>query len=68
MTSTNQAGSIRDRRKAAGLSQQRLAELAGCSLSAVYLLEKGFSPAHSAPREKVERVLACFDDRTPKRA
>ncbi len=38
-------GSIRDRRRTLGLSQQRLAEAAGCSLSMVRLLEAGYVPS-----------------------
>jgi Helix-turn-helix domain len=38
---------IRDTRRAAGLSQQRLATLANCSVASVALLESGFNPGRS---------------------
>ena len=50
-------GGLRDQRRAAGLSQQRLAELAGCSVSAVRLFERGYQPEPSAVRERVEAIL-----------
>lgn len=51
---TDPVGAIRDQRRAAGMSQQRLAELAHCSVSYVRLLERGFAPASS---DVLPRVL-----------
>ena len=48
---------VRARRLAAGVSQQDLAQRAGCSLSAVRLFESGYAPEHSATLARVERVL-----------
>jgi predicted transcriptional regulator len=49
--------SLRERRLAAGLSQQRLAELAGCSFHMITLFDNGYAPAHSRVRAKVLAVL-----------
>lgn len=64
MTSNHKRGSgaLRARREAAGLSQQRLAELAGCSIATIGLYEGGYSPARSTV---LERVLAVLDDERP---
>lgn len=56
------ASDLRQRRDAAGLSQQSLAQLAGCSLSMVRVLERGIGPAHSDVLARIESVLA---DHTP---
>ncbi len=49
---------LRDHRKAAGLSQQRLAELARCSISMVRLLEADYQPASlSAVLTRIGEVL-----------
>lgn len=55
-----QPGHIRARRIQEKLSQQRLAELAGCSLSMIRLLEAGYEPADSAVVPRIERVLDDF--------
>jgi transcriptional regulator with XRE-family HTH domain len=55
-------GGIRERRKRARLSQQALAERAGCSLSYVALLERGFVPDASDVLPRIEHVL---DDLEP---
>lgn len=55
-------GGIRARREAAGLSQQRLAELACCSIATIGLYEGGYSPARSTV---LERVLAVLDEERP---
>ncbi len=55
-------GGLRARREAAGLSQQRLAELAGCSIAAIGLYEGGYSPSRSTV---LERVLAVLDEERP---
>ena len=39
---------LRAARKAAGLSQQRVAELAGCSVSYVRVLEAGYRPENDS--------------------
>jgi DNA-binding transcriptional regulator YiaG len=45
-------------RRARGLSQQKLAALAGCSLSYVRYLESGYAPASGGPvRDRVLRAL-----------
>ena len=49
---------IRARRTSAGLSQQRLAQLADCSISTVRLVEKGWQPSE-AMLEKLEAALAA---------
>ena len=55
---TSLSGVIRSRRLAAEVSQQHLAELAGCSIATVGLLERGYEPQHS---EVVGRVLDTLD-------
>lgn len=55
-------GGLRARREAAGLSQQRLAELAGCSIATIGLYEGAYSPARSTV---LERVLAVLDEERP---
>ncbi len=55
------ASSIRDRRRARGITQQRLAELAGCSLSMVRVLESGLQPAVSPTLARVDAVLGAVD-------
>lgn len=50
---------IRARREAAGLSQQRLAEHAGISISMLRLLETGYEPNTSLA---AKRVLTALDD------
>lgn len=49
---------LRELRKAAGLSQQALAEQAKCSISAVALFERGYAPRRSATLDRVLAVLA----------
>ena len=51
------AVAIRDRRAALGISQQRLAELAGCSLSMVRLLDRGYAPEASAVLDRINSIL-----------
>jgi transcriptional regulator with XRE-family HTH domain len=61
--STNGKGAVggetelRSMRRAAGLSQQRVAELAGCSLQAVALYERGYQPETSAVLPRIRAVL-----------
>jgi transcriptional regulator with XRE-family HTH domain len=53
---------IRERRTNAGLSQQRLAELAACSISTVRLVENGWQPSDVM----LDRLLiALNDERAP---
>jgi transcriptional regulator with XRE-family HTH domain len=54
---TESGGSLRDRRKHIGLSQQTLADLAGCSISMVRLLERGYEPPLSATRARIVEIL-----------
>jgi transcriptional regulator with XRE-family HTH domain len=49
---------IRQRRKDAGLSQQRLAELAGCSIATVRLVENGWQ----ASSQMLGHILAALDE------
>jgi predicted transcriptional regulator len=49
--------SLRARREAAGVSQQRLAELAGCSFHMITLLDNGYAPTRSRVRPRVEAAL-----------
>lgn len=53
------ATDLRLRRDAAGLSQQKLAQLADCSIQMVRLLEQGLRPAQSDVLLRVEQVLAA---------
>ena len=55
-------GLIRRRRIAAGLSQQRVAEDAGCSLSYVRLIEAGMTPTRSAVLPRIEAALLAHED------
>jgi transcriptional regulator with XRE-family HTH domain len=49
---------LHELRKAAGLSQQALAERAKCSISTVALFERGYAPRRSATLKRVLAVLA----------
>lgn len=53
----DQAGDVRDKRLRLGLSQQEVAELAGCSIAMVRLLEQGWRPKESPTLERVVEVL-----------
>jgi transcriptional regulator with XRE-family HTH domain len=57
VNATDRRGGLHERRKAAGLSQQRLAELAGCSLTFVRVLEAGYAPVTSNVLPRIEAVL-----------
>jgi transcriptional regulator with XRE-family HTH domain len=59
---------LRARRLAAGLSQQRLAELAGVSFHMVTLLDNGYAPARSAVRTKVLTALEQLEGQEPAEA
>lgn len=67
---TAPSGCLRDRRHEAGLTQQQLAELGGCSLSYVRLLEGGFTPKRAS--NVLPRLLAALksthDERRPTEA
>lgn len=58
---------MRRERRARGLSQERLAQLAGCSTSMVRLLEAGYEPRSSGVLDRIAHVLetseAPADDR-----
>ncbi|MGI9183772.1 MAG: helix-turn-helix domain-containing protein [Solirubrobacteraceae bacterium] len=54
---TAQRGSIRADRRAACLSQERLAQLAGCSTAYIRLIEAGYEPMHSDVLPRVLEVL-----------
>jgi transcriptional regulator with XRE-family HTH domain len=53
---------IRAQRRAAGLSQQRLAELAECSVAMVRVLEGGYKPAES---RVLGRIADVFNEKRP---
>jgi transcriptional regulator with XRE-family HTH domain len=57
-------GDIRGARLAAGLSQQKLAGSADCSISMVRLVEAGYRPEPSAA---IERIVSVLNDETPAR-
>lgn len=59
---TNSGGSLRAARREAGLSRQRLAELAGCSIGYLTLLERGYAPITS---DVLPRVIAALNDVSP---
>ncbi len=48
---------LRELRRAAGFSQQRVAELAECSINMVGLFERGYAPASSQVLGRVTAVL-----------
>jgi transcriptional regulator with XRE-family HTH domain len=54
---TASIGYLREQRRAQGLSQQALAERAGCSVSYVRLLEAGYSPDVSAVLDRITAAL-----------
>ena len=54
---TAEGGGIRAARRDAGLSRQKLASLADCSVSYLQLLEGGFTPADSSVIPRIMRVL-----------
>ncbi|MGO8906627.1 MAG: helix-turn-helix domain-containing protein [Solirubrobacteraceae bacterium] len=56
MTSTT--GDIRERRMAAGLSRQKLAQYADCSISYVQMIEAGLRPSRSDVLPRLEAALS----------
>jgi transcriptional regulator with XRE-family HTH domain len=50
---------LKSRRLAAGMSQQRLAQLADCSVSIVGLLERGLTPKHSDVLARIDAALTA---------
>ena len=64
MSAKVSTGTLRDRRKHAGLTQQTLAELAGCSISMVRLMERGYDPPRSATRTRVVAILEALPGQT----
>lgn len=50
-------GVLRRLRRAAGLSQQQVATRAGCSIAAVALYERGYTPERSDVLPRIVRVL-----------
>jgi len=53
---------LRERRLALGLTQQRLAQLADCSLSSVELLDRGLTPRHrSDVASRIDAALAAAE-------
>lgn len=56
------AGSLRERRIAAGISQEALARLADCSTAYVRVLERGYTPeAETSPVYR--RLVAVLEER-----
>lgn len=55
----NQPGGplLRERRLAAGLSQEKLAQAAECSTAMVKLLERGYAPSESAVLGRIHGAL-----------
>ena len=62
---TQQGGSLRAARKAAGLSQQRVAELAGCSLTYVRVLESGYTPRDAGSKVFCRILNVLQKERSP---
>ena len=54
---------LKTARKAAGLSQQRVAELAGCSVSYVRVLEAGYRPENDS--DVLSRITGVLNDESP---
>lgn len=50
---------IRERRLAAGLSQEKLARSADCSISTIRLVEQGWTGASEAMLGRIARALKC---------
>jgi predicted transcriptional regulator len=67
-TLTESVSSLRERRLAAGISQQRLAELAGVSFHMVTLLDNGYAPARSRVRARVLAALEQLERQEPAEA
>jgi transcriptional regulator with XRE-family HTH domain len=55
-------GSLKDQRKALGITREALAHEVGCSVAMLGLLEAGYRPASS---EVLARVEAALNDHTP---
>jgi DNA-binding transcriptional regulator YiaG len=61
---TDRSGDLlRTARKAAGLSQQRVAELAGCSVSYVRVLESGYRPENDS--DVLVRIADVLNHESP---
>lgn len=61
MGSLAPAGALKERRKAAGLSQEEVAQLARCSLNTVRNYENGLAPKASAALSRIELALAHIE-------
>lgn len=61
LTDDNPHSAIRQARSAAGLSQEKLAQLAECSTAYVRVLERGYLPARPADAPAYTRVLAVLN-------
>lgn len=59
VNATAAPGGLREQRRAAGLSQQDLAQRAGCSISYVRVLEQGFAPDRS---DVLPRILNALNN------
>ena len=56
---------LRALRERAGVSRQRLAELAGCSFGAVTQFERGLRPSRSATLARIVGVLEILNEQRP---
>lgn len=54
-------GSIRAARRSADLTQEQLAERAGCSVNYIQLLERGYQPRYS---DVLPRLLGVLEEAT----
>ena len=61
-------GAIRSARKAAGLSQEQLAQRAGCSTAYVRVLEGGYAPDPDASPVYAQVLDVLNDERRPAEA
>jgi transcriptional regulator with XRE-family HTH domain len=60
--------SLRERRRAAGITLQAVAERAGVSYSMVQLLDRGYQPGRSEVRGKVLAALEQLEGHEPAEA
>jgi transcriptional regulator with XRE-family HTH domain len=57
-----QVGGLREARRTAGLSQERLARMAGCSAGYIRMLEHGFQPTDSAVLPRLFKALSTTNE------
>ena len=56
---------LRALRERAGVSRQRLGELAGCSYSTITVFERGYRPDRSPTLARIVSVLHILNERRP---